>query len=91
MRSTTKIELTFRTHDETAPFLSTLVDGFNNVDQLLLILKHPVQLVVVTRAEIAHHMLVPPEEHDRHGIEKFVHGVEFRYLVNVAEVDYREV
>jgi hypothetical protein len=36
-------------------------------------------------------MLVPPEEHDRHGVEKFVHGVEFRYLVNVAEVDYREV
>jgi hypothetical protein len=36
-------------------------------------------------------MLVPPEEHDRHGIEKFIHGVELRYLVNVAEVDYREV
>lgn len=83
--------LTFRTHDETAPFLSTLVDSFNNVYQLLLIFKHPIQLVVVTCAEIAHHMLVPPEEHDRHGIEKFVHGIEFRYLVNVAEVDYREV
>ena len=33
----------------------------------------------------------PVEEHDGHRIEQFVHGVEFRHLVDVAEVNHGEV
>lgn len=36
-------------------------------------------------------MLVPEEEHDRHWIKEFVHGVELWHLVDVAEVDHSKL
>lgn len=47
--------------DQTAPLLGAAVDGLDDIDQLLLVLQDPVQLVVVSRAEIAHHVLVSEE------------------------------
>lgn len=53
-----------RADHQTSALLGSPVDGFDNVNELLLILQHPVELVVVTGAEIAHHVLVAEEEED---------------------------
>ena len=45
---------TFWTDDQTSPLLGPTVNCFNDVNQLLLILQHPVQLIVVSRSKIAH-------------------------------------
>jgi len=80
-----------RTNNKTSTLLSTSVDRFNNVDQLLLVFQHPVQLVIISRTKIAHHVLVAEEEHKRDGIVEFVHLVEVGDLVEVADVDDSEV
>ena len=80
-----------RTNDQTPPLLRALVDRLDNINQLLLILQHPVELVVVAGAEIAHHVLVAEEEHEGDGIVEFVHLLEVGDLVEVADVDDGEV
>ena len=44
--------------------------------EYLLVLHGPVDLVVVSGAEIDHHVLVPEEEHDRARVVQLVHLVE---------------
>lgn len=84
-------DLTLRTNNQTTTLLRALVDGLDDVDQLLLVLQYPIQLVIVTRSEIAHHVFIAVEKHDRHRIVELVHGVEIRDLVDVAQVDDGEV
>lgn len=36
-------------------------------------------------------MFIPIEEHDRHGVIDLIHLVEVLHLVNVANVDHREI
>lgn len=79
------------THDQTSAFLGSSVDGLDDIDQLLLVLQHPVQLVVVSGSEIAHHVFVAEEEHDGHGIVQLVHLVEVGHLIQIADVDDCEV
>ena len=86
-----RVAHTFGADHQTSAFLRTLVDSLDDVDQLLLILQHPVQFVIVSGSEIAHHVLVAVEEHDRHPVVELVHLVEVRDLVHVAKVDDREV
>ena len=86
-----KRKLTFRTNDQTPPLLRPSIDGLDNINQLLLILQHPVQLVVVTRPKITHHMLVAKEEHQCHRVVQLVHLFEVRHLVEVADVHDGEV
>lgn len=83
--------LTLGADNQTTALLRALVNGFNDVDQLLLVLQHPIQLVIVTRSEIAHHVFVPVKEHDRHRIVELVHRVEIGDLVDIAQVDNSEV
>jgi hypothetical protein len=83
--------LTLWTDDQTTALLRALVDGFDDVDQLLLVFQHPIQLVIVTRSEIAHHVFIAVEEHDRHRIVELVHRVEIGDLVDVAQVNDGEV
>lgn len=78
------IECTFGADHQTTALLGALVYRLDDVDQLLLVLQHPVQLVVISCAEIAHHVLVAVKEHDRHPVIKLVHLVEVRDLVKVA-------
>jgi hypothetical protein len=75
------------THDQTSTLLCTSVDGLDDINQLLLILQDPVQLVIVSRSEITHHVFVAEEEHDGHGIVELVHLVEVGDLVQIADVD----
>lgn len=84
-------KLTLRTNNKTPSLPGALVDSLDDVDQLLLVLKDPVQLVVVTGPEIAHDVLIPEEEHDRHWVEELVHCVELWDFVDVTEIDHREV
>jgi hypothetical protein len=80
-----------RTDHQTPPFLRPSIYRLQNIHQLALILQHPIQLIVISGTKITHHMLIAEEEHDRHGIVEFVHGLEVRHLVQVAEIDGREV
>lgn len=91
---------TFRANDKTPPLLRALVDRLDDIDQLLLVLEDPIELVVVARPEIAHHVLVAVEEHDCHRVlgllaaslarggkrthKKLVHSVELGDFVDVA-------
>jgi hypothetical protein len=80
-----------RAHDETTPLLRPLVNRLNNIDKLLLVLQHPVQLIVVSRPEVAHHVFVAEEEHHGHRVVELVHLFEVGDLVEVADVDDGEV
>jgi hypothetical protein len=57
--------------NETSSFLCTLVNGFNDVYQLLLVLQYPIQFVVIAGAEIAHHVFISEEEHESDCVVKF--------------------
>jgi hypothetical protein len=59
---------TLWTNDQTTALLRTTIDCLDDINQLLLILQNPVELVVVTGTEIAHHVLVAEEEHEGDGI-----------------------
>lgn len=76
-----------RADHQTPPFLRSTIDCLNDIDKLLLVLQHPVQLVVVTCTKIAHHVLVTEEEHDGTRVIKLIHGFEIGHLVQVAEID----
>lgn len=80
-------ELTFRTDNQTSSLLRPAVDSLDNVNQLLLILQHPIQLIIVARAKIAHHVFVSEEEHERHRVVEFVHLLEVGHLIEIAYVE----
>lgn len=86
-----KAQLTLRTDDQTTALLGSTVDSLDNVDQLLFILQNPVELIIITSTEIAHHMFISEEEHESDGIVEFVHLLEVGNLVEVADVDDSEV
>lgn len=58
-----------RTNNQTPPLPCPTINRLNNINQLLLILQYPIQLVVVTRPKITHHVLVAVEEHDAARLE----------------------
>lgn len=60
------------TNNQTAAFLRTPIDRLDDIDQLLLVLQHPVQLVVVAGTKIAHHVFIAEEEHDGHRVVQLV-------------------
>lgn len=62
-----------RRHHQTAAFSRAPVHNLDNVDQLLLVGYCKVDLVVVARAQVDHHVLIPPKEHDRTRVVEFVH------------------
>ena len=70
---------------------SAAVNGLHNVNKLLLIGQRPVDLIVVTGAQIDHHVLVSVEKHHRAGVVQLVHGYEVRNLLDVHQVDHRQV
>lgn len=62
------------------------VHHLQDVDQLLLVREVEVELVVVARAEVAHHVPVAEEEHHRHRVVELVHLVEVRHHRRVARI-----
>jgi hypothetical protein len=82
---------TLRTHNQAPPLLGATIDGLNYINQLLLILQHPIQLIIIARAEITHHVFIAEEKHQRHRVVQLVHLLEVRHLVEVAHVHDREV
>lgn len=85
------VQLTLRTDNQTATLLRSTINSLDDINQLLLILQHPVQLVIVAGAEVAHHVLVAEEEHEGDGIIEFIHLLKIGNLVEVADVDDGEV
>ena len=53
----------------------------------MLILQHPIELVIVTGSEIAHHVLITEEEHESDWVVELVHLLEVWHLVEVANID----
>lgn len=60
-------------HNQAAALLGTTVDGLDDIYELLFVFDDPLDLVVVASAQIDHHVLVAPEEHDRAWIIELVH------------------
>lgn len=59
------------TDDETATLFGSSIDGFNNVDEFLFIFEDPIEFIVVSGTEIAHHVFISEEEHDGARIVEF--------------------
>ena len=72
---------------QTSSLLGAAIDGLEDIDELLLVLQDPIELVVVAGSEIAHDVLVAEKEHDGAGVVQLVHLVEVGDLVDVADVD----
>lgn len=62
------------TDDETATLFGSSVDGFDDIDELLFIFEDPVEFVVVSGTEIAHHVFISEEEHDGARVVEFWEG-----------------
>ncbi len=62
------------------------INSLHNVNEFLLVLESPVDLVVIPSTQIDHDVLVPEEEHDGAGVVKLIHRVEVRYLANIYEI-----
>lgn len=73
--------ITLWTNDQPPPLFRPSINCLDDINQLLLILQHPVQLVVVARAEIAHHVFVAEEKHERDRVVEFVHLFEIGHLI----------
>ena len=80
-----------RRNNNSTTLNGTAIDGFHNRDHLVFVGERPVDLVVVSRSEIDHHMLISEEEHDRARVVQLVHGIEFRDLCDVHEIDDNKV
>ena len=65
------VRLTLRAHHQTSTLLCATVDSLDDIDQLLLVLQDPVQLVVVSSTKVAHHMFIAEEEHKGDWIVEF--------------------
>jgi len=77
----------FRADYQSPALFSSTIDGLYNVNEFLLVLQHPIQLVVVPSSKIAHHMLVPKEKHNRYRVVQFIHLLEVGDLVEIAHID----
>lgn len=80
-------QLTFWAYYQTSSFLRTAIYRLKDINQLLLILQHPVEFVVVSGSKIAHHMFIAEEEHYCHRVIEFVHLNEIWHLIDIAKVD----
>ena len=80
-----------RRHNQTSTLLRPPIYRLNDINKLLLILQHPVQLVIISRSKITHHVFVTEEEHDSARIVQLVHGLEIGDFVEIAEVDGAKV
>ena len=65
-----------RRDDETAALPRSSVNGFYDVNELVDVIERPVDLVIITGAQIDHDVLVAEKEHEGARIVKLVHGVE---------------
>ncbi len=65
------LQLTLRADHQTSTLLCATIDSLDDVDQLLLVLQDPVQLIIVSSTEIAHHMFIAEEEHKGDWIVEF--------------------
>jgi len=74
-------------NNETAAFSRSAVNRLANVDHLLLVLHGPVDLVVVTGAQIDHDELVPEEEHGGARVVQLVHLVKVRHIGDIDQID----
>lgn len=79
------------TNHQTSPLLCPSINRLNNINKLLFVFQHPIQLIIVSRSKITHHVLIAEEEHDGAGIVELVHGLKIGHLVEVAKVDGAEV
>jgi hypothetical protein len=61
----------FRADHQSTPFFGSTINGLDNVDKFLLVLKHPIQLIIIPSSKIAHHMLVSKEKHDCYRVVQF--------------------
>jgi deoxyhypusine synthase len=70
----------FGRNDKTSPFSSSAIHGLYNIYHFLFVAKGPVDLVVVTSAQVHHDMLIAEKEHHCAGVLELIHRVVIRHL-----------
>jgi hypothetical protein len=78
-------------HNQTPALSGSPVDRLYDINHLLLVLHGPVDLVVVSGAQINHDVLVPKEEHASARVIQLVHLVEVGDLGYVDQIDDAKV
>lgn len=58
-------------NNKASSLLCAFVDCLDDVNQFLLVFQHPIQLIVVAGAEIAHHVFIAKEEHKSNRVVEF--------------------
>jgi hypothetical protein len=53
----------FWRHNQTSPLSRTTVNGFDDVNEFLLVFNRPIYFVVISGAQINHNVLVSEEKH----------------------------
>ena len=81
----------FWRHDQTSSFPRPPVHSLYNINEFLHILHCPVNLIVVTRSQINHNVLISVEEHTSAWIIQFIHFIEVRHVWYVHQVDNGKV
>jgi hypothetical protein len=76
-----------RRDNQPPSLLRSSIHRLNDINHLLFILQCPVDLVIIPRPQINHHMFIAEEEHHRTGIVKLVHFVEIRDFVYIDEIE----
>lgn len=77
--------------DQTLALLCATINDLNEIDHFLWIFNRPSDLVVVTRAQIDHNVLVLEEEHNREGVIELVHLVKVGYFFDIYNVDHCKI
>lgn len=78
----------FGWYNETPAFPRPAEYRLHDINKLLVVLNGPVDLVVVTSAQIYHDVLVAVEEHARARVVQLVHLVEVWHLADIHK-EYR--
>lgn len=76
-----------RRYDQSSSFPCSAINSFDYVNHLLLVVEGPIDLVIVTGAQVHHDVLVPEEEHHSAGIVQLVHGVKVWHFRDIDQVD----
>lgn len=79
--------IVFRGYNKSSSFPSSPVNGFDDINELLLVGQGKVDLVVITCSQINLHVFVSVEKHHGNGVVELVHCVEVRDFLCIDEVD----
>lgn len=81
----------FWRHNQTSPLSRTTVNGFDDVNEFLLVFNRPIYFVVISGAQINHNVLVSEEKHHCAWVVEFVHFVKIWHPCDINQIKHRKI